>query len=393
MLLFLVVGIPMGIYWASHGFEAPGDNLSRFAGELAALGGPPPPEPEEAPASEEPETPEEKPEPKPPERAKSEPTPPTPPPPPSGPELNAREKAQKLFDEGRFAEAAAAFVGIDERLQTRAQLGAAFAVAFPPRIPERPYVVIRTGTGGEFEGFAERTGDSLRLTSAAGRSLSFPIDSIATQREIARDEALDRLAKRIGIEGTGVRTKGSRLFALIQEAFSIGRPAAAGPLLPRALELDEEKPFFLSSVRNRVGTEHQAALYRAFADCMVSPEDIAPTETIAQAPRKLGGDRPPKPRKPGKSSIKSSKARELVAKAKPMRQKGIKLYRKVFTAGLKDASSEDIAEAIRLLDKAADLYEKALEHEEDSGEIYALLRHCSKHTFQLRFWQEQVDGR
>ena len=37
-------------------------------------------------------------------------------------------------------------------------------------------------------------------------------------------------------------------------------------------------------------------------------------------------------------------------------------------------------------------YEKALERE-DSDEIHALNRHCSKLAFALRFWKEQIQGR
>ena len=168
----------------------------------------------------------------------------------------------------------------------------------------------------------------------------------------------------------------------------------AGPLLVRALEIDEAKPFFLSSVRHRVPASFQDGLYRAFARCQVLPEDgPAPTETVTHtAPRKLGDGTVRIRPKRNRSSIKNKKAIDLVRKARPHRIEGKRLHLKVFLKGLKKASVGDIDKAVRELETALDYYEDALALE-DSNEIHALVRYCSKLAFQLRFWREQVSGR
>jgi tetratricopeptide (TPR) repeat protein len=388
LFLFLVLGLPAAIYWASHDFEAPGRNVRRFVEELHALGGPPTPVETAAPKpKEEYEAAKKKPAEKTDDPTAKEPAPTKPKP---EPEASPIEEAQKLYDAGRFAAAARIFADLHERMHALATLGEAFARAFPVALPDAPYYIVN---GGEFEGFGTEKAGLLNLRSPAGRSLSLPGSAVREKQKLERPKAIERLARKVALEGASPDIQGARLFALLHEAFAMGRPDAAAPLLERALEIDEARPFFLSSVRQRVAPEFQDDLYRAFGRCQVLPDDVPPTEVVAvTAPRKLGdGTLAPK-RKPQRSSIRNEKALALVRKAGPHRELGRKLHRTVFLAGRENAQLKDIDTAVSELEKALEYYEDALELE-DSNEIHALVRHCSKLAFQLRFWREQVGGR
>jgi hypothetical protein len=401
LFIFLVVVIPVGVYWASHDFSG----LANLPGEIRALRGrrpepptEPRPEPEEEPEPEpkpEPKTaPEPEPEPKDPAEQEPPPTEPvtvkTPPAPPSGkPDENPHERAERLFNEGAFEDAAIAFAGVDERNRALARLGVAFVEAFPPSLPKKRYLVIKTNSGDEFEGFADETEDRVTLTEATGKTNAFPQSAVRFGREVPRHEVPERIGHQVVTEGLLERTTGPRLFALIQAACSMGRPAAAAPLLPRLLELDEAKPFFLSTVRRRVGSEHQKDVYLAFATCQ-APSVMAHESPLVRAPSALGNrkngtlaDRAPK--------VKRDDARKLLEEAAPKRKAGEELYRKIVLAGDK-ASVEDVEQAIAHFDEAIALYEKAMEIE-DSRAVYALLRKCSKLNFTLRFWKEQLTPR
>lgn len=390
---FLVVGLPGGIYWAGGGFDSAGDTFGRFVREVHAMGGTRPPSESEIPDEDlrpkkpEPKKPDEK------ENGSGKPDtkePTDPKKPPTEPEESRIEKAQQRYDAGQFDEAARLFGADHERMHAMSALGVAFAHAFSVRVPDGVYTIINDG---QFEGFATEDGNMLHLRSAGGRSLAFPKDSIRNRETLARPRALERLARQITTEGLARDLKGARLFALLQETFSLGRPDVAAPLLPRALELDEAKPFFLTSVRHRVPASFQDDLYRAFARCQVLPESGPPeAETVAtQAPRNLGDGKLTKRPKRNKSSIRNAEALEFVRKAAPHRIEGKRLHKAVFLAGRDKAKLADVDKAIAELDKALDYYEKAVALE-DATEIHALLRYCSKLAFQLRFWREQVAG-
>ena len=296
----------------------------------------------------------------------------------------------RLFNEGAFEDAAIAFAGVDERQRALAQLGAAFTEAFPANLPKQRYLVIKTNSGDEFEGFAQETEDRITLTEATGKSSAFPQSAVRFGREVPRPEVPERVGRAAMNEGLLESTTGPRLFALIQAACSMGRPAAVASLLPRVLELDEAKPFFLSTVRRRVSAEHQKDVYLAFATCQ-TPTVMGRESPLVRTPSALGSrkngtlaDRAPK--------VDRKEARKLLEKAAPSRKAGEKLYKKIVLAGLDKASVEDVEAAIAHFDAAIALYEKAMEVE-DSPAVYALLRKCSKINFNLRFWKQQLDAR
>ncbi|MHC4493261.1 MAG: hypothetical protein ACYTDU_16750 [Planctomycetota bacterium] len=278
---------------------------------------------------------------------------------------------------------------MDERQLALAQLGAAFVEAFPVSIPKHRYLVIKTNSGDEFEGFAEETEERIKLTEATGKSNAFPRSAVRHGREVPRHEVPERIRREVVNEGLSDHTSGPRLFALIQAACTIGQPSAAAPLLPRVLKIDETKPFFLSVVRRRVAADHQNNVYLAFATCQ-APTVMARESPLVRTPSALGnrkngtlGDRAPK--------VDRKEARELLEKAAPSRKAGEKLYRKIVLAG-DNASVEDVEKAIGHFDDAIALYEKVMEIE-DSAAVYALLRKCSKLNFNLRFWKDQLAPR
>ncbi|MHC4817802.1 MAG: hypothetical protein ACYTF8_07085 [Planctomycetota bacterium] len=396
LFVFLVVVIPVGVYWASHDFS----DLGNLPGEIRALRGrrptpetEPRPEPEPEPEPEPVPKPEPKPEPdltakqKPPE---PEPTPTKPPtPPPKEPTETPQARAERLYKEGQFEDASIAYAGVDERQRALAQLGAAFVEAFPSNVPKHRYLVIKTNSGDEFEGFAQETEERITLTEATGKTNAFPQSAIRHGREVPRQEVPERIRSAVVNEGLAEHTSGPRLFALIQAACTMGQPSAVAPLLPRVLEVDETKPFFLSSVRRRVATPHQKDVYLAFATCQ-TPTVMSRESPLVRTPSALGnrkngtlGERAPK--------VKRKEARALLEEAAPSRKAGETLYKKIVLAGDK-ASVEDVEKAIAHFDDAIALYEKVMEIE-DSATVYALLRKCSKLNFNLRFWKDQLSPR
>ncbi|MHC4957951.1 MAG: hypothetical protein ACYTGN_06205 [Planctomycetota bacterium] len=390
LFLLLTLGIPGSIYWAANGYEPAFDTLNRFLRETGSLRGKPAPDP--APEPEPEKQPEAEDEP----GADSGPDPEetdkpdTPGTPPAEAQRTPLEKGQALFDEGKFAAAAATLSGHDEEIHALALLGVALGQAMPLNIPSGTYYVVTTQGGGEFEGFGDETGGQLRLTSAGGRSMTLPLTTIQSRIKLPRAKALDRIERKIQTQATGRMVTGPRLFALIAEAFAIGRPSVVAPMLDVLLQYDEQDPFFLSSVRSRIAPEHQDEIYRAFGRCQ-RMADVEPEVTASRAPTAMGNNKVrSKPKQ--RSSIRSEKARKLVKQAGPHRAEGKKLHSKVFKAGLKEAKLKDVEAAISELEKAMELYEKALEIE-DSNEIHALTAYCSKLAFQLRFWREQLGGK
>jgi len=392
LFLFLVVAVPSGVYWASHDFERIGRGVARFRGELGEMRGTPPPEEtEDAPAAEpEPDEPEPEPEPEP--RAEPEPEPEPEPQPEPEPAETPHERGERAFREGRFAEAADLFSGIDPVARGLAELGAAFKRAFPKDLPDRPYGIARTGTGAEFEGFVERRGGLLKLVGPTGRTVSFQETEIHVRKTIPAERVPDHIATKVLEEG-GKTKSGPRLFALLLAACRAGRADAIGTLLPRALELDEEEPYFLSSIRHRVAPEYQNELFRAFTAAQAP--HIVEDAPIVKVPRRLGdpgGRARPRRRVGNESDVDDSRARKLLAEAAPLRRDAMTLYRKVRLAGLDGARPRDVDRAIELFDRVLAKYEKALVIE-DSDTVAALARQCSKVRFTLGFMRQQLEGR
>jgi len=381
LFVFLVLAVPLGIYWAGNGF---GSSLGRLPAELRALRGTPPPSETPAPvAPEEPPPPEAGPE--------EEPAPaPTPEPPPA--QEPPRRQGLRLFEEGRFAEAAEVLKGVDSRQRALAMLGAAFVSAFPAHVPEAPYVVVQTVAGDAYEGFLEEREGRIRLTAPSGSTFGFPEAAIASRRTVPIADARERVAHDTVTEGLAAQTTGQRLFALMQGACTIGAPAAIAPLLERCLQLDEKDPFFLSAVRNRAPTPFQKDLYLAFATCQTPAVMGEETVVAVRAPARLGGNSSRGSGRLEAPKIADEKARALVQEAAPFRKRGEELYKKIVLEGIDRASAEEVSEAIAAFDKALALYEKAVMIE-DSDVIYALSRSCSKLNFNLRFWKQQLEGR
>jgi tetratricopeptide (TPR) repeat protein len=370
LFLLLVVAVPAAVFWAGNGFS-----FAALPGQLRELGGTAPTPP--APPPEEPPPPKEEPKP-----------PPSPPPPEEPPAPPPAADPEALFQAGRFREAAAAFVGIDERRRAIALLGDAFQGAFPPLQTRAPYWVLRTRTGEVYEGFGENEGGRLRVVDAAGKSFSFPDSAISEQRELSPEEARDRIARQAS-EGLKADATGPHVFALIQAACAAGRPDAAAPLLERALELDEKTPYFLSTVRGRVPAGRQKEMYVAFATAQ-APAVMA-EETTVRVPVRLGGRKGGAP--PAEApQIKNPKVRTLMEEAAPHRKRGEQLYRQIVLKGADASALGDVNEAIAALDRALALYEKAVEIEE-SDALYAVMQSASRLNFHLRFWRQQLEGR
>jgi len=374
LFLFLVVLVPAAVYWGGNGMS-----FASLPAELRELREPRP-EATPAPAPEQPPPePEREPEPEP------EPPPPTEPP---TPKEAPRERAERLYREGDFAQAAAAFQGVDERRHALAELGATFVRAFPPHLPDAPYAIVETRTGESYEGFTGIQGGLVTIVDVTGKSLALPESAIATRRDLAPDAVRERIARQAADGVT--ETSGPRVFALIQAACAVGRPDAAAPLLARALELDEKDPYFLRSIRGRVGPEWQKDMYRAFATAQ-APVLMAHDEPVVKVPSHLGGRPNGGPSVP-ESSATNPKVRELMREAAPYRKRGEQLYREIVLKGADASTLADVNAAIEAFDKALALYEKAVQIEE-SDALYAVMQSASRLNFHLRFWRQQLEGR
>jgi hypothetical protein len=384
LLLFLALFLPAWLYWAASGFREPTETALRLRQEIAALSGerpaaapttPPPPAPEPPeppPGKEEAEKPEP---PEPPEPPK-----PAPPPPPA---------PKELLLEGKFDESLRAATSEVEKAD--AKLAIALREAFPPDVPNAPYVRIRTAGGAVYEGFAEETAGQIRILRPGGSSMAFPNSAVTDRQFLARDEALAAMENSIRMQAGEPGAAAPALFQAMEQALRIGRPSAAAPALLRILDTDLSAALFPTSVRQRVPAERQSEIHRAYIACMNAraPKEAAPS---VRAPRKLGGDEAPRTPRIGEPSLKDPKAKELVSQAAESRRAGEALYEKIQIDGLKGAKGRDIESAIRLLEKAIDDYLKAQEIEE-SGAIQSAITACSRKSRNLRFWQMQVEAR
>ncbi|MHC4932011.1 MAG: hypothetical protein ACYTGV_07470, partial [Planctomycetota bacterium] len=281
LLLFLVVLVPLGIFLASHSFEPPDESLGRLWAEVQALQPLSEPDPEYEPEREPAAEPESEPEPVQPAKVKvPDPTP------PSGEDQTAR--ARRLFEEGNFLGSAEAYREIDERGYALARFGVALSEAFPPALPDGPYLRVSTAAGGSFEGFAEEKDGLLRLTAATGKSFSLPVNLVTGRTEIPREQAVAEAADRIRGEGAAADS-GQQLFVRIQEALRIDRPDLAAPLLEQALAIDAQKPYLISTLRQRILDDSlRGPVFRALAACMVEPEESTLSKApVARAPKRL----------------------------------------------------------------------------------------------------------
>jgi hypothetical protein len=402
LLVFLVVILPAGVFWAGQGLADPGTSVERFTDQVVALGGDPAPEAAPLP------DPEPEPEPAPgpePEPVPVEPAPPAEPTPDPAPRESHRDRADRLFAEGAFADAAAAYAGIDDRMQAVAQLGAALHAACTTSLPEKPYKVFRAKNGAEYEGFCTETLSKVQLERAHGVSLSFPRDMLTERLSMTRDQAERFVVDRLRTQAAEARS-GKHLLAFMREALAWNRPDVIATWIEPALEADEEEPYFLAQVAKFAPTERKGDLIRAYTVCMATtaergnplatvsnpppptraPKALQPT---AQAPKRMQGTNAK--RNGYKSDVRDPEAIELLRRAGPLRERGQELHKKTLAAGLEGAELADIEEAIRLLEEALSLYEKAMEIE-DSDEIFALIRYSSRMAYQLRMWRDQLTG-
>ncbi|HEX5137679.1 MAG TPA: hypothetical protein VFY93_11940 [Planctomycetota bacterium] len=375
LFLLLVVAVPLSVYWAGNG-----RSFARLPEEIRELRGADRPTPEPSPGPErEPE-----PEPKPPEPER----PPPPAPPTPEPAESPRDKAERLFREGRFAEAARAFDGVDERRRAIALLGEAFTQAFPVNMPRGPYLLLETITGEKYEGFGDTGGGLVRIADAAGKSFAFAESSIRARQELTPDEARARIARE-ALDSTEVA--GPRIFAQIQAACTVGRPDAAAVLLEPALDADEKEPYFLSSVRARVPPARQKDMYLAFATAQ-APAVMAADEPVVRVPARLGGGRNVVPAPVEGSGVKDPKVRALMEEAAPYRKRGEKLYKEIVLKGADQSTKDLVVEALASFDKALALYEKAVAIEE-SDALYGVMQSTSRLRFHVAFWKQQIEGR
>ncbi|MHC4939969.1 MAG: hypothetical protein ACYTHK_13455 [Planctomycetota bacterium] len=352
------------------------DVANRFLYQLSQLKG------EEVPEEE--EEPEEEPLPEP-EKAGKEPEVETP-----GPQPEVREDPDALYRAGEFAKAAAA--STDESQRALAMLGAAFAKAFPP--PAEPYLVVELTGGSKHEGFAIETPGEVRLMQPTGSAIGLPAAMIVQKKELTREEAAERTLARIEREAASGDMR--RLLRATAAAFRVGRPEAAAPLLHRIIGADATS--VLKAILKDAPADARDELFRAYSDAATARK-VPPKPA-----RVVRNDRPRRDnplqenrtklgtRKPKRIEIKDPKAKELVAKARPLREAADALHKRVFAAGLAKADPNDIETAIRKYEAAMELYEDAFIIE-DNDTIYALLTGCSKRAFQMRYWKEQVGAR
>jgi len=393
LLIFLVFVLPAAVFWVGTGAAHPFDAAERFWYQAGQLVGSAREEPKDDPILEEPEPPT--------DEEKREPAGESPVEKPE-PEPKAKPDPAALFREGKFAEAAR--FATQTRQRTLAELGAAFAAAFPP--PPEPYVVVALTSGSEHEGFALEALGEVRLMQPTGRAIGLPESMIASKRELTPAQMVERALPDIEKEATSGDTR--RLLRATAAAFRIGRPDAAAPLIGRIVGADAQS--VLQAISKDVPADVRDALFRAYRDAALAQRTDAPAAVTARANAKAAPEetdepertnplqrKPDQPGGPGGSrskrlAIQSEAAKKLMTQARPLREAGEALYQKVYAAGLDKAKPDDVEEAIRKYKSALDLYEKAIEIE-DNDTIYALLTGCSKKLFQLRFWKEQVGSR
>ncbi|MEM8883759.1 MAG: hypothetical protein AAGD14_06820 [Planctomycetota bacterium] len=386
LLIFLVLVVPLAVYWTVNG-GTPQEAAGRLWGQIRELPGETPePEPEPLPDP--------KPEPEMevievPPRPIDEPKPAKP----------AKADPDELFRAGKFEEAAAA--STDERQRSLAQLGAAFAKAFPR--PREPYVEIELKGGSRNEGFALDVPNEVRLMQPTGRAIGYPESMIVMKRELTEAQAAKRaralMAKEIEKGGA------THLVRATAAALRMGLRAEAAELLPRIVALDTGD--VIRVISKDVPADVRDALFRAYSNAAVAAQLPPPTrepdpklepEPEPEVKRtnpltdpkpsrtKLGGSRKKR------TEVEDSQARSLMSKARPHREHGDQLFKKVQSGGLKSADPDEVNQAIRSYETALDLYEKAFLRE-DNDTIYALMTGCSKRLFQLRFWKDQLGQR
>ncbi len=405
LLLLLVVVIPGAVYWATNGMDDAGATVEHFASGLSDLRGAQPVRPATKPKADPPKTDDDpskddpskdddqptnkdgdpkSPDQTPPERHDQDPEDADP----------KKTDPDKLFARGEFDAAATAYTGRDARRRGLSLLGGAFLKAFPEQTPRGEYYVITTNFGDTYEGFLRDSVGLTKLTGFNGKSQTVPENAIRSRRPLTLAQARERVLERARALVENKKTTGARVFAHIQEACRANRPDAVAVLLEPALALDEQKPYFLSSVRQRVPSSHQGALYRAFLDCelpaLEDTDTVSNTTKRVSPLKKIGEGTRKKPVKEPKTT--NAKVLALLRKAAPLKTDGIAEYRAIVRKGVDNSTVREVSSAISKLQKALDLYEKAVILE-DSDEIYAILRPLSRYTFQLRFWKQQLEGR
>jgi len=390
ILIFLVLVLPAGVYWAVNGMASPEDTWERFAGQVDDIrrSQPDDPEPEPEPEPKK-EKKEEEPEEKPdvPDPVKKDPEPVAP-----------RADPVELFAKGKFAAAVDAYGDAAGRGRALARLGVAMTEAFPE--PTGFYLIVDLRGGSTQEGFIIADGAEIKLMDPTGRAISIPSSLVRGRQAYPPEKAEERVYPRIQKEVASGDVR--RLFRATSAAFRMGRPDWAAPLLEKVVQADSSA--VLKAIATDVPALARDPLFRAYTDAVVT-RDVRPdpVTVVRNDPKKTNGtskrDNPLKlnggKKSPGRNSkftVTDSKAKEYMVQARPLRLEGKRLYDKIYGEGLDNANVADVEQSIRKYEAALALYEKALEREDDDT-IYVLVTGCSKKLFQLRFWKEQLGGR
>ena len=248
--------------------------------------------------------------------------------------------------------------------------------------------------GSQHEGFATESVGEVRLMQPTGSAIGLPDSMIIGKRELTREQAAERTLSKIDKIATGGDLR--QLFRATAATFRVGRPDAAGPLLKRIIGAEAQE--VLQAITKDVPAEAKDDLFRAYSEAAVARTTPAKPKVTVRTdepkrdnPLKKG----PTPRNGPRNKrlqIQDPKAKKLVADARPHREEGEKLFKKIYAGGLAKADPSDIDQAIRKYEYALELYEKAFIIE-DNDAVYALLTGCSKQLFRLRFWKEQVGSK
>ena len=378
LFVLLVILIPATVFWAGQRFRSADQAWEEFASQVNQLRGFHVPEPEpEPPPPKEKEDPEPKREPaeKPPQN--DEPAPATTP--------------QELYDAGRFADAARGFDKTDERMAAIARFAETLKEAFPTSIPPGEYLKVTTKDGAKYEGFAETSGSTIRLRRISGLEAPLPKDRIASQVELPRDHAIKQLLRRLKAESGGA--EGPRLFALTQQAFLLGEPAAAAPLVVKVLGKDADNGFLAAAIEARVPAPFRDRVLQAYAAVPSKKEVVVhDTRPVAKTPIRLGNGK--STRKP-KQIVSDPEARRLVATAARHRQKADKIFdaiaATILAKGRSGLDSADIKASIDEFEKAIAIYQKVRKIEESDG-VEALVSYCSHRVATLHATELAMDG-
>ena len=314
--------------------------------------------------------------------------------PPQGDEPVRAITAQDHYDAGRFADAARAFDKSDERMAAIARFAEALEEALPANVPPGPYLKITTKDGNKFEGFAQTSMSMVKLTRITGLTFSLPEDRIESRVELPRDHAIGRAIVQVKTEGAGPDVEGARLFTLTRQAFLLGEPEAAAPLVVRVLDKDADEGFLAAAIKARVPEPFRDRVLQAYAAVPGKREVVVQDpRPVAQKPIRLGNGKPTKSKL--KQIVKDPEAKKLVAEASRHRQKADKIFDAIATTitseGRSEVDSADLKAAIDQYENAIDIYDKVRKIEDSDG-VEALVAYCARRVATLQATKLAMDG-